>query len=81
MRFLPQLRRAPHGREFGPFLSQLTKLPRAKVVAGSRHAWWLKFGWNDQREGAIPGMSAEISQISDVPGLDGVVNLFPYWVE
>jgi hypothetical protein len=31
----------------------------------------------ERREGAILGVSAEISQISDAPGLDGVVNLFP----
>jgi len=27
------------------------------------------------------GVSAEISQISDAPGLDGVVNIFLYLVE
>ncbi len=30
----------------------------------------------DRREGAILGVSAEISQITDAPGLDGVVNIF-----
>jgi hypothetical protein len=50
----------------------------AKEAAGSRHAWWLKFGRIDRLEGAILGVSSEISQISDAPGLDGVVNLFLY---
>ena len=53
----------------------------AKEVAGSRHAWWLKFGKIDRREGAILGVSAEISQITDAPGLDCVVNLFLFLVE
>jgi hypothetical protein len=49
-----------------------TKLPRAKVAAGSQHAWWQKFGRIDRLEGAILGVSAEISQISDAAGLDGI---------
>jgi len=32
-------------------------------------------------EGAILGVSAEISQISGVPGLDGFANLFLFLVE
>jgi len=52
-----------------------------KVAAGSRHARWLKFGRIDRLEGAILGVSVEISQISGSPGLDGVVNLFLYLVE
>jgi len=56
-------------------------LLRAKVAAGSRHAWWLKFGRIDRLEGAILCVSTEISQISDVPGLDGVVNLSLFLVE
>ena len=35
----------------------------------------------DRLGGAILGVSAEISQISDAPGLDGVVNIFLYLVE
>jgi len=53
----------------------------AKVAAGSRHAWWLEFGRIDRREGAILGVSAEISQISGVPGLAGFANLFLFLVE
>jgi hypothetical protein len=56
-------------------------LLRAKVAAGSRHAWWLKFGRIDRLERAILGVSAEISQISDAPGLVGVVNIFLFLVE
>jgi hypothetical protein len=48
----------------------------AKEAAGYWHAWWLKFGRIDQRERAILGVSAGISENSDAPGLDGVVNLF-----
>jgi len=40
----------------------------AKEVAGSRHAWWLEFGRIDRLEGAILGVSAETSQISDARG-------------
>jgi hypothetical protein len=50
-------------------------------VAGSRHAWRLKFGKIDRREGAILDVSAEISQDSDTLGLDGGVNLFLYLVK
>jgi len=46
-------------------------LLRANVAAGSRHAWWLKFGRIDPLGGAILGVSGEISQISNHPGLDG----------
>jgi hypothetical protein len=53
----------------------------AKEVAGSRHAWRLKFGRIDQWEGAILGVSAEISQITDAPRLDCAVNLFLFLVE
>ena len=35
----------------------------------------------DRREGAILRVSVEISQISDTPGSDGVVNLFLFLVE
>ena len=49
-----------------------TKLPRAKVAAGSQHAWWQKFGRIDRLEGAILGVSAKFSQISDAAGLDGI---------
>ena len=52
-----------------------------KETTGYRHAGWLKFGRIDQLEGAILGVSAEISQISDAPGLDGVVNIFLYLLE
>ena len=51
---------------------------RAKVAAGSWHAWWLKFDRIDRLEGAILGVSAGISQISRVPGFDGFANLFLY---
>jgi hypothetical protein len=34
-----------------------------------------------QQEGAILAMSAEISQILNAPGLDGVANLFLFLVE
>jgi hypothetical protein len=54
---------------------------RAKVAAGSWHAWWPKFGRIDPLEGVILGVSAGISQISGVPGLDGVVNIFLFLVE
>jgi hypothetical protein len=53
----------------------------ARTAAGSRHPWWLEFDWIDRLEGAILGVSAEISQISDAPGLDGVVNIFLFLVE
>ena len=53
----------------------------SKEAAGSRHAWWLKFGRIDRQERAILGVSVEINQISDAPGLDGVVNLFLFLVE
>jgi len=53
----------------------------AKEAAGYRHAWWLKFGRIDQREGAILGVSAGVSQNSDSPGLDGFANLFLYLLE
>jgi hypothetical protein len=56
-------------------------LLRAKVAAGNRYAWWLKFDRIDRREGAILGVSAEISQISDAPGQDGAVNIFLYLVD
>jgi len=56
-------------------------LLHAKVAAGGRHAWWLKFSRIDRWEGAILGVSAEISQISDAPGLDDVVNIFLFLVE
>jgi hypothetical protein len=51
---------------------------RAKVEAGSWHAWWLKFDRIDRLEGAILGVSTEISQISE---LEGVVNIFLFLVE
>jgi hypothetical protein len=53
----------------------------ARKAVGYRDAWWLKIGWIDRLEGAILGVSAEISQISDAPGLDGVVNIFLYLLE
>jgi len=56
-------------------------LLRAKVAAGSWHAWWLKYGRIDRLEGAILGVSVEISQISDAPELDGGVNIFLFLVE
>jgi hypothetical protein len=34
--------------------------PKRKLAAGSRHAWWLKFGRIDRLEEAILGMSVEI---------------------
>jgi len=37
--------------------------------------------WIGRREEAILGVSAEISQISDAPGLDGFANLFLYLLE
>ena len=51
----------------------------AREVAGSRHAWWLEFSRNDRRERSILGVSGGISQISGVPGLDGVVNIFLFF--
>ncbi len=39
----------------------------AKEVAGSRYAWRLKFGRIDSLEGAILGVAADISQITDAP--------------
>jgi hypothetical protein len=53
-------------------------LLRAKVAAGKRYAWWLKFDRIDRLEGAILGVSTEISQISK---LEGVVNIFLFLVE
>jgi hypothetical protein len=35
-------------------------------------------GRNDRLEGAILGVSAAISQISNAPGLDGVVNILSF---
>ena len=46
-----------------------------------RHAWWPKFGRFDPLEGVILGESAGISQISGVPGLADVVNIFLSLVE
>jgi hypothetical protein len=37
--------------------------------------------WQDWREGAILRVLAEISQISDALGLDGVANLIFYLVD
>ena len=48
---------------------------------GLEHAWWLKLGRIDRREGKYMRVLAGIIQISDAPGLDGVVNLFLYLVE
>jgi hypothetical protein len=61
--------------------SYLAVIEPAKVATSSRHAWWLKIGRIDRLEGAISGVSAEISQISDAPGLDGVVNIFLFLLE
>jgi len=47
----------------------------AKETAGYRHAGWLKFGWIDRLEGAILGVSAEISQITDAPGQPPVTSV------
>ncbi len=71
-----------HGKEclYGPRCFSLPA-PSTRVAAGNRYAWWLKFDRIDRWEGAILDVSTEISQISDAPGLDGVVNLFPYLVE
>ena len=52
-----------------------------KVTAGSRHAGCLKIGRIDRQEGTILGLSAGIRQISDAPGLVGVVNIFLFLVE
>jgi hypothetical protein len=41
-----------------------------------RPAGWLKFDRIDRLEGAILRVSVKISQISDAPGSDGVVNPF-----
>ena len=65
----------------GPLTRHTPAIKPARKAAGYRHAWWLKFGRIDRLEGAILGVSAEISQISDAPGPDGVVNLFLYLVE
>jgi len=53
----------------------------AKEAAGSRPAWWLIVVGLTGGEGAILGVSAEISQITDAPGPDCVVNLFLFLVE
>ena len=53
----------------------------AKETAGYRHVGWLKFGRTDRQEGAILGVSAEISQIADALELACVVNLFLFLVE
>jgi len=53
----------------------------AKEAAGCRHAWRLKIGWIDRREGAILGVLAGISQISDARGSDDAASLFLYLVE
>jgi hypothetical protein len=50
-------------------------------VAGSRHAWWLKFGRIGRLEGAILGVLAKIRQIPDAPELGCLVNLFLFLVE
>ncbi len=63
------------------YIRHIPVIEPAKEVAGSRNAWRLKFGRIDRREGAILGVSAEISQTSDTPGSDGFANLFLYLVE
>ncbi len=63
------------------YIRHIPVIEPAKEVAGSRHAWRLKFGRIDRREGAILGVSAEISQTSDAPGSNGFANLFLYLVE
>ena len=47
------------------YIRHIPVIEPAKEVAGSRHAWRLKFGRIDRLEGAILGVSAETSQISD----------------
>jgi len=53
----------------------------AKEAAGYRYAWRLNFDWIDRLEGAILGVSAEISQISGFLGLGGCAHLFLFLVE
>jgi hypothetical protein len=50
----------------------------ALLAIGSRLGLVADCGRNDRWEGAILGLTAEISQISGVPGLGVVVNLFLY---
>jgi len=58
------------------YIRHIPVIEPVKEVAGSRHAWRLKFGRIDRREGAILGVSAEISQTPDAPRPDGFANLF-----
>ena len=57
---------------------QLTTLQSLEEAAGNQHAWWLEFDWNGRRE---LGMLAGFSQISGVPGLGGLADLFLFLVE
>jgi len=74
--FLSELRTSAVCCDLNWSTQHIPVIEPAKEVAGSRHAWRLKFGRIDRREGAILDVSAEISQDSDTLGLDGVVNLF-----
>ena len=49
--------------------SQLARLLQAKTAAGGRHAWWLKLGRIDRREGVIMVVLAEIGQILETNGV------------
>ncbi|MCZ6667569.1 MAG: hypothetical protein O6932_02740, partial [Gammaproteobacteria bacterium] len=52
-----------------------------KESAGCRHAWRLKIGRIDRWKGAILGVAAGISQISNARGSDDAASPFLYLVE
>ncbi len=64
---------------FGQFRKQLLSLVGSNPTNPA--VWWLKFGRIDRLEGAKLDVSVEISQISDAPGLDGVVNILLFLAE
>jgi len=71
----------PQISKFNSGSRHIPAVKHVKEATRYRHAWWLKFGRVDRREGTILSVSAEISQITDAPGLDCVVNLFLFLVE
>ncbi len=64
-------------------LRHIPVIEPAKEAAGSRHAWWLKFGRIDRREQAISRALAGICQISDTLRAQGQtaprISFFTWW--
>ncbi len=64
-------------------LRHIPVIEPAKEAAGSRYAWWLKFGRIDRREQAISRALAGICQISDTLRAQGQtaprISFFTWW--